>query len=142
MGAIKRKRLILYSWSVTFFLVVYGSSFIVCWIFVRLFPQILGVMRNNFFGVHVFKKDIRLCFQVVWLSCFWVIWKECNLRIFSNKSPSHDQLLNNNIILHLWWWLKVHKRVLYVFLMNFLILFWYKKKDNNYWFFALLCLVY
>lgn len=71
-------------------------------------PADIGCHAPQLFDAHAFRKDIRSCFQVVWLTCLLVIWKERNSRIFSNNVSSKDQLLDS-IKLHSWWWLKTHK---------------------------------
>ena len=75
-------------------------------------PSYMGCHAQQYFGAHAFKKEVCSCFRVVWMTCLWVIWKERNSRIFNNKAPSQDHLLDS-IKLHSWWWLKAPKSSFY-----------------------------
>lgn len=61
----------------------------------------IGSHAFQFGGTHVFRKEIRVCFQAIQLACIWVIWKEQNVRFFLtiNKFFWRNYLSESNFIL-------------------------------------------
>lgn len=65
----KRKRLIIFFWSVNF-LAAFGVFFIDGWIYLRrAIPLDVGCHAQQYYGAHDFKKEVCSCFQVVWMAC-------------------------------------------------------------------------
>lgn len=73
-----------------------------------IFTVLLYGIGMHAFDAHLFIRDIRFCFQIIWLACFWIIWNERNLQIFQNKESSIVQLLNR-VKVQLWRWLKASR---------------------------------
>jgi len=64
-------------------------------------PADVVKQAQQFEGSSVFRKDIHLCLQVIWMATIWVLRKERNARNFRHAELPLDQLFEH-IKLHSW----------------------------------------